>query len=63
VHPSGAFDPTRRFGFAHLAGNAATVRPGFLTGAAGTALALAEYAGCPMPEDLRTTWDALLLLS
>jgi hypothetical protein len=58
-----AFDPTRRFGFAHVAGSAATDRPGFLTGAAGTALALAEYARCPIPESLRTTWDALLLLS
>lgn len=58
-----AFDRTRRFGFAHVAGSTATDRPGFLTGAAGTALALAERATFPMPEGLRTTWDALLLLS
>jgi hypothetical protein len=58
-----AFDPTRRFGFAHVAGSTATDRPGFLTGAAGTALTLAEHATFPVPEGLRTTWDALLLLS
>lgn len=58
-----AFDPTRRFGFAHVAGSIATDRPGFLTGAAGTALALAEHATFPVPEDLRATWDVLLLLS
>ncbi|WP_445548619.1 lanthionine synthetase LanC family protein, partial [Frankia sp. CiP1_Cm_nod2] len=56
-----AFDPTRRFGFAHVAGSTATDRPGFLTGAAGTALALAEHATFPVPEGLRTAWDALLL--
>ena len=60
---TGAFDPTRRFAFAHLAGNKATDRPGFLTGAAGTALALADHAMFPVPEGLQTTWDALLLLS
>ncbi len=58
-----AYDRTRRFGFAHLAGSTVTDRPGFLTGAAGTALTLAEHATFPMPEGLRTTWDALLLLS
>ncbi|WP_239377511.1 lanthionine synthetase C family protein [Frankia sp. Cj5] len=58
-----AFNPTRRFGFAHVAGSTTTDRPGFLTGAAGTALALAEHARRPVPEGLRTAWDALLLLS
>ncbi|WP_416210716.1 lanthionine synthetase LanC family protein [Frankia sp. Cas8] len=58
-----AFDRTRRFGFAYIAGSTVTDRPGFLTGAAGTALTLAEHATFPMPEGLRTTWDALLLLS
>jgi hypothetical protein len=38
-------------------------RPGFLTGAAGTALALAEHSAIPTPEGRRTAWDALLLLS
>ncbi|ORT53044.1 lanthionine synthetase C family protein [Frankia sp. KB5] len=58
-----AFDPVHRFGFAHVARNATTDRPGFLTGAAGTALALAEHAAFPVPPGLATTWDALLLLS
>ncbi len=58
-----AFDPTRCFCFAHVAASTATDRPGFLTGAAGTALALAEHATFPVPKGLRTTWDALLLLS
>jgi len=39
-----AFDSTRCFAFGHITGSAATDRPGFLTGAAGTALALAEHA-------------------
>jgi hypothetical protein len=58
-----AFNSTRRFGFAHVAGSTATDRPGFLTGAAGTALALAEHGMFTVPEGLRTAWDALLLLS
>ncbi|ADP78957.1 lanthionine synthetase C family protein [Pseudofrankia inefficax] len=58
-----AFDPTHRFCFAHVAGSTATDRPGFLTGAAGTALALAEHAAFPVSHDLHTAWDALLLLS
>jgi hypothetical protein len=59
----GAFDSARRFGFQHVAGSTATDRPGFLTGAAGAALALAEHAALAGPTGLRTAWDALLLLS
>jgi hypothetical protein len=60
---TGAFNPAHRFGFQHVAGSAAIDRPGFLTGAAGTALALAEHGAFPDPTGLHTTWDALLLLS
>jgi hypothetical protein len=58
-----AFNPMYRFGFRHVAGSAAMDRPGFLTGAAGTALALAEHGTFPVPSVLSTAWDALLLLS
>jgi hypothetical protein len=37
-------------------------RPGFLTGATGVALALADHAQLPTPP-VTTAWDAILLLS
>ncbi len=56
------FDPRHRFGFRHVAGHAATDEPGFLVGAAGAALALADHAQLPARE-VPARWDALLLLS
>jgi class I lanthipeptide synthase len=57
-----AFNPTHRFAFRHTEGGVAVDQPGFLTGAAGTALALAAYGALPS-SNVDTSWDALLLLS
>lgn len=47
----------------HLSGQPINVgEPGFLTGAAGTALALAEYSGL-IPTDRPAAWDCLMLLT
>ena len=57
------FDPCLSFGVAHHVHDSHREnRPGFLTGAAGTALALADYAQLPAAP-VATTWDAVLLLS
>ncbi|MHA4818943.1 lanthionine synthetase C family protein [Streptomyces aculeolatus] len=49
----------------HLSGqpiNAVLGEPGFLTGAAGAALALADYSGL-IPTDRPAAWDCLMLLT
>ncbi|MGH3931302.1 MAG: lanthionine synthetase C family protein [Pseudonocardiaceae bacterium] len=56
------FHPDHRFGFKHIANRIAKDEPGFLVGAAGVALALANYGDLPA-RDVPTRWDALLLLS
>jgi len=56
------FDPRRRFAFQHVADQTPKDQPGFLTGAAGVALALADHGGLPA-RDVPARWDALLLLS
>ncbi|HUY47367.1 MAG TPA: hypothetical protein VMV92_16815 [Streptosporangiaceae bacterium] len=53
------FDPQHRFGFRHVADQAAKDEPGFLVGAA---LALADHGQLPAGE-VPARWDALLLLS
>jgi hypothetical protein len=57
-----AFDATWPLAIPHTDGGAAEDRPGFLTGAAGTALALAEHGGLPSPA-VPARWDCVLLLS
>lgn len=58
-----AFDPGLPFAVAHHVHDSHRKnRPGFLTGAAGTALALADYAQLAAAP-VTTTWDAVLLLS
>ncbi|WP_059013475.1 lanthionine synthetase C family protein [Streptomyces specialis] len=61
-HTAAFYDSERPFGFAHLEAGAAFDNPGFLTGAAGTALALADHGGL-IPSDPAASWDCLLLLS
>ncbi len=57
------FDDRDRFGFPHAAKRSETNEdPGFLTGAVGAALALADHAAIPGPH-VADPWDALLLLS
>lgn len=56
------FDPHHRFGFQHIGNQTAKDEPGFLVGAAGVALALADYGDLPA-RDVPARWDALLLLS
>jgi hypothetical protein len=56
------FDPGERFGFQHIANHLAKDEPGFLVGAAGVALALADHGGLPARQ-VPARWDALLLLS
>lgn len=53
---------SRPFTFAHRDYGQAHDNPGFLTGAAGVALALAERADLPAAP-VQTRWDALLLVS
>jgi hypothetical protein len=57
-----AYDPECAFAFQHLHGGTRSDDPGLLTGAAGTALALADHARLASPEP-PTRWDAILLLS
>jgi lantibiotic biosynthesis protein len=57
-----AFDATRPFAIPHTCGDAVEDRPGFLTGAAGTGLALAEHGRLPSPA-VPARWDCVLLLS
>jgi lantibiotic biosynthesis protein len=56
------FHDRDRFGFHHAASQPGTDDPGFLTGAAGVALALADHGGLPAPP-VADMWDTLLLLS
>lgn len=58
-----AFNASLPFAVAHrLDSRRPENRPGFLTGAAGTALALADYAQLSATP-VKTRWDAILLLS
>lgn len=61
-HTAAFHDRQRPFGFPHVECGVRLDAPGFLTGAAGTALALADYSGL-LPSGLATSWDCLLLLS
>lgn len=65
-HAAGAvmdlFHPDQRFGFRHIENQNAKDQPGFLVGAAGVALALADHGHLPA-RDVPARWDALLLLS
>ncbi|MDT3395299.1 lanthionine synthetase C family protein [Streptomyces sp. B1866] len=61
-HTVSFHDPGRPFGFPQTEAGTAYDNPGFLTGAAGTALALADYAGL-LPPDPPAPWDCLLLLA
>lgn len=55
-------EPSRPFVFGHRDHAKCHDNPGFLTGAAGVGLALAEHADLPAAP-VRTSWDALLLVS
>ncbi|GAB3159803.1 lanthionine synthetase C family protein [Myceligenerans halotolerans] len=57
-----AYSPALRFGVQHHEAGARLDAPGFLTGAAGVALALSEHTDLPAAPVI-TAWDALLLLS
>jgi lantibiotic biosynthesis protein len=57
-----AFDATRPFAVPYADGDTVEDRPGFLTGAAGAALALAEHGRLPSPA-VPARWDCVLLLS
>lgn len=57
-----AFDSSRPFAIMHTDNGTAEDRPGFLTGAAGAALALAEHGQLPSPA-VPARWDCVLLLS
>jgi hypothetical protein len=61
-HVTALHDPGRTFGFPHIETGVRFDNPGFLTGAAGTALSLVDHAGL-LPDDPITAWDSLLLLS
>ncbi len=56
------FDQQRAFAFRHLENNFASDWPGLLTGAAGTALALADHGDLAVPT-VPARWDSVLLLS
>ncbi|GAB3170974.1 lanthionine synthetase C family protein [Myceligenerans halotolerans] len=56
------YDPSAPFAFVDQDHGQPRDDPGFLTGAAGVALALAEHADLPAAA-VRTRWDALLLVS
>ncbi|HUY47102.1 MAG TPA: lanthionine synthetase C family protein [Streptosporangiaceae bacterium] len=58
-----AFNPQQAFAFQHLdEKGCAFDEPGFLTGAAGVALVLADHGELPAPA-VPARWDSLLLLS
>jgi hypothetical protein len=57
-----AFRPQHTFAFQHTGNGVAADEPGFLTGAAGIALALADHGDLPVPP-VPARWDAVLLLS
>lgn len=54
-------DSTLQFGFPHVEAGARADRPGFLTGAAGVAIVLADHG--KLIPDPTTPWDAVLLLA
>ncbi|MGH4017186.1 MAG: lanthionine synthetase LanC family protein [Pseudonocardiaceae bacterium] len=56
------FDTDQRFGFQHIGNRTVKDEPGFLVGAAGVALALADHGDLPT-RDVPARWDSLLLLS
>jgi lantibiotic biosynthesis protein len=58
---STCFDASAMYGFRHLGEGAASDRPGLLTGAAGIALTLADYAALPSTQ-VTSPWDTVLLL-
>ncbi|MDB1086180.1 lanthionine synthetase C family protein [Streptomyces sp. ACA25] len=60
-HITALHDPDRPFGFPHIEAGVRFDNPGFLTGAGGVALALADHTG--LLSDPTTAWDSLLLLS
>ncbi len=55
-------EPNRPFVVGHRDHARTFDNPGFLTGAAGVGLALAEHAELPVAQ-VRTSWDALMLVS
>lgn len=57
-----AVAPNRPFAIAHTDNGTPTDDPGFLTGAAGTALALADHGRLPSPA-VSDRWDCILLLT
>jgi hypothetical protein len=57
-----AFNSQHAFAIRNVHSHVASDDPGLLTGAAGVALALADYGGIPAPKT-PTRWDAALLLS
>ena len=57
-----AFRPQHAFAFQHTGTGLPADEPGFLTGAAGIALALADHSGLPAAV-VPTRWDAVLLLT
>ncbi|WP_329067445.1 lanthionine synthetase LanC family protein [Streptomyces sp. NBC_01429] len=59
---AGFHDHRRPFRFPHVKAGARYDNPGFLTGATGIALALADYSGL-LPSSPAASWDCLLLLS
>jgi len=59
---TGTFDPGMRSCFQRAGGQASQDDSGFLTGAAGIALALADHADLPARES-PSRWDAILLLA
>jgi hypothetical protein len=59
---SDAFDPQYTFAFRHHSNGTQSDSPGFLTGACGIALVLADYGELPSAE-VPASWDAVLLLS
>lgn len=59
---TGMFSVRRRFGFQYATHENAMDDPGFLNGACGAALALADCSAIPAPA-VPDRWDALLLLS
>lgn len=61
-HVTAAFSQDHTYVFCHHTNGIKADRPGLLTGAAGTALALADYSDLPSPW-ASSQWDAVLLLS
>ncbi len=62
AHTIAFHDRQQPFGFPRIESGVQLDEPGFLTGAAGTALALADHSGL-LPGEPLASWDCLLLLS